>query len=1158
MKRLTFLLFCLLLGIGMANAQTTKVTGTVISAEDNEPIIGASIVVKGTTIGTVTDFNGAFSLDVPSSAKTLVVSFVGMKSQEIGIKPTLHVVLAADNQMLDEVMVVAYGTAKKSSFTGAASSVNAEKVLKDVPVTSFEQALQGATTGLTVNSSSGQPGAGLSIRIRGTGSMNATNEPLYVIDGVPVISGDIAVSGVSNDSKAFNIMSSINPSDIENITVLKDAAAASLYGSRAANGVILITTKRGKEGKTQINFKANWGFSDWAVKNRETVSGEQQHELTYEAYYNEGILYKDMSEEEARVYAQEGADTFAPLRDHYSNWEDALFKKSAFNQNYEFSAQGGSELTNFFASLNYKTEDGMINTTGMEGFTGRVNVTHKSKDGKMQMGANISFSKQKSEMASEGTAYANAYFVKNWYAIPNLPIYNEDGSFYEGFPLDQLNVPNPLRDQGLDKNTSEVLRSTNSLWASYKIIEGLTIKETISYDFIDNQSTTYWPMNSNNGEAYNGLMIKYPYQHHNIYSSTVLNYTNTFADKHNLDVLLGWDVDDRKEQFVQAVGANYPHDKLPELGNTSEPMTASSGYSEDHLLSLLSRINYDYDDKYYISANYRRDGSSRLGANTRWGNFWSVSAAWRLSQEAFMKNLTYVDDLKLRVSYGINGTLPSKFYSHLSLFGYGFNYQDQPGSAPTTIPNPDLGWEKNENFNIGFDARLFGRLSVAFDFYNRETKDLLQDVPLLSRINYDYDDKYYISANYRRDGSSRLGANTRWGNFWSVSAAWRLSQEAFMKNLTYVDDLKLRVSYGINGTLPSKFYSHLSLFGYGFNYQDQPGSAPTTIPNPDLGWEKNENFNIGFDARLFGRLSVAFDFYNRETKDLLQDVPVSMTTGFNNTLKNVGAMNNRGIELDMNYDVFNETAVKWSTGIVLSHNKNKISKLYGGKDIISGTSILREGESYYSWWSREWAGVDPQTGEEQWVLNTENEDGTINRGLTKDPSQAQRVIIGKPDPKVTGGWRNNLSWKGLDLSALFSFSLGGHIMDDPALLYTDTDGETAYQSIGIQQLDRWQKPGDITDVPRRINSYQYARYGSSRHMKSSNHLRLKTVTLSYNLPSKWMQAAGMRNVRIFASGNNLLTWAAYKNIDPEQPVNGVATWALPNLKSVTFGIEIGL
>ena len=221
---------------------------------------------------------------INSSAKTLVISFVGMKTQELAIKPVMKIALEPSNQVLDEVMVVAYGTAKKSSFTGAASSVNAEKLLQDVPVTSFEQALQGATTGLTVNANSGQPGAGLSIRIRGTGSMNATNEPLYVIDGVPVVSGDIAVSGVSNDSKAFNIMSSINPSDIENITVLQDAAAASLYGSRAANGVILITTKRGKAGKTQINFKANWGFSDWAVKNRQTVSGDQQHELTYEAY----------------------------------------------------------------------------------------------------------------------------------------------------------------------------------------------------------------------------------------------------------------------------------------------------------------------------------------------------------------------------------------------------------------------------------------------------------------------------------------------------------------------------------------------------------------------------------------------------------------------------------------------------------------------------------------------------------------------------------------------------------------------------------------------------------------------------------------------------------------------------------------------------------
>ena len=936
-----------------------------------------------------------------------------MQSQELHIKANMNITLKADAEVLEEVMVVAYGTAKKSSFTGAASTVNAEKALKDVPVTSFEQALQGATTGLTVNASSGQPGAGLSIRIRGTGSMNASNEPLYVIDGVPVVSGDIAVSGVRNDSKAFNVMASINPSDIQNVTVLKDAAAASLYGSRAANGVILITTKRGKEGKTQLNFKANWGFSDWAVDNRPIVNGDQQHELTYEAFYNEGILYKDYTDAEAKEYAEANTAFFAPKMDHYTNWDKLLFRNKANTQNYEFSAQGGNATTNFFASLSYKKEEGMVIGTGMHGITGRVNVSHRSQDNKMQMGANISFSKQKSEMASEGTAYSNPFFVRSWYAIPNLLSHNEDGTFYEGGIMEAANLPNPLKDLGLDKNSSEVLRSANSLWASYQIIEGLTIKETLSYDYINNESVTYWPIDSNNGEASNGLMIKMPVQHHNIYSSTVLNFNKTFNNVHNLDVLVGWDVDDRKQKFIQAVGSGYPNNRLPELINTSKPMTASSWVDEDHLLSMLSRINYDYDNK------------------------------------------------------------------------------------------------------------------------------------------------YYFSANFRRDGSSRLGKNKRWGNFWSVSGAWRISKEKFMEDLTFINDLKVRASYGINGTLPRGFYSHLSLYSFGFNYQDRPGSAPTTIANPDLGWEKNKNLNIGFDTRLFDRLSVAFDYYDRKTEDLLQDVPVSMTTGFTSMLKNVGSMVNRGVELDIQYDVLVDSPLKWSTGLVLSHNKNKVTKLFEGKDIITGTSILREGESYYSWWSREWAGVDPETGEEMWVLNTKNEDGSLNKELTKNPALAQRIIVGKPDPKLTGGWRNTISWKGLELNALFSFSLGGHVMDDPCLLYTDSDGDSPFQAIGTQQLNRWQKPGDVTNVPRRINAYQYARYGSSRHLQSSDHLRLKTISASYNLPSNWVNKVGMSNVRVFVSGNNLLTWSKYDNIDPEQPVNGIASFALPNLKTVTFGLEIG-
>lgn len=944
----------------------------------------------------------------------MVISFIGMATQEVAIKANLQIFLKADAEVLDEVMVVAYGTAKKASFTGAASTISAKKILKDIPINSFEEVLQGSAPGVTVNSNSGQPGAALSIRLRGTGSMNAGNEPLYVIDGIPVVSGDVAVSGVSGDTKSFNIMSSLNPSDIENITILKDAAAASLYGSRAANGVVLITTKKGQEGKTTISFKANWGITDWATKNRETVNGDQQRELTYEAFYNEGILYKDYDEVQAKQYAQQNVDVWAPKLDRYSDWESALFKSNGSMENYEFAAQGGNENTNFYASLAYKNEKGMVESSWMKGFFGRANVSHKSNDGKIKMGVNISMSKQSSSQVSEGYAYANPYFVTRWYAIPNIPIYNEDGSFYEGFPIANLGVANPVKDMNLDKSLSSVFRSSNSLWASYEIIKGLILKQTLSYDYIMNEATTHWPKASHNGNLHQGLMIKIPYQNHNIYSSTVLNYITTINEKHNVDVLIGWDVDDKKETYVEAVGKGYSTDLLPELENSSTPMTASSGYSRDRLLSVLSRFNYDYAGK------------------------------------------------------------------------------------------------------------------------------------------------YYISANYRRDGSSRLGINKRWGNFWSVSGAWRISSENFMQGLPWINDLKLRVSYGINGTLPSKLYSHLSLMSTGYDYQDKPGIAPGTIPNPDLAWERNKNFNVGFDTRLFERLSFSFDYYNRLTTDLLQDVPTSMTVGFTSALKNVGSMINRGVEIDISYDIFKHSAIQWTTGLALSHNKNKIDKLYDGKDIISGSSILREGESYYSWWAREWAGVDPQTGEEQWVLNTQNKDGSLNKELTKNPGEAQRIIIGTPDPKLTGGWRNSLSWKGLEFNALFSFSLGGKLLDAACLTYTDTDGENAYYAIGKQQLNRWQKPGDITDVPRRINNYTYARYSSDRHMHTNNYLRLKSVSLSYSLPKQWLNPLNINNLRVFVSGSNLLTFQSYDNVDPEQPINGNVNFAFPAMKSVSFGLELSL
>lgn len=1021
MKKAILLLFtCFFISMGLVTAQMQRVTGTVISEEDGLAIAGASVAVKGTTQGTITDLNGHFNLaDVPNSAKTLLITFVGMEPQEVDVKPNLRVVLKLSSQQLDEVMVVAYGTIKKASFTGAASTIHAESAFKDIPITTLEQALQGNVPGLTVNQTSGQVGTSVNVRVRGTGSMNASNNPLYVVDGVPVMSGSVANIAYSSkgDTRDFNIMSSINPDDIESVTVLKDAAAASLYGSRAANGVILITTKKGKAGKTSVRLKANWGISDWAVNNRPSVTGEQHRELTYEAFYNQGVLMGGYTDAQAKKYADARIDMFAPKLEHYSDWKDVLFKKNASTQNYEFSAQGGSEQTQFYASLGYNKEEGMVIYTGLEGFTGRLNMSHKSKDNRLQIGANISFAKQSSRMVDESTSYSNPYYLVNWVCIPNIPVYNEDGSYYDfknNLAANSLGLINPAKNLGLESNTSDVLKSVNSLWAQYQIIEGLTLKQSVSYDFTLNNVESWRPSTSQNGMASNGVMTKVPFQFQNLYSSTLLNYTRVFGAKHTVDVLAGWDIDMRHEQYTASTSSNFPSDKLPEMINGANPLTTESSFSDDRVLSFLSRVNYDYDAKYYASANFRRDGSSRLGINQRWANFWSASAAWRISQESFLRDVSFLDDLKIRLSYGVNGTLPSGLYANKALVTFGKNY---------------------------------------------------------------------------------------------------------MKN---------------------------------------PGSFVTQLANPDLSWEKNYNLNIGFDLRVFNRVGIAFDFYNRNTTDLLQNLPVSMVTGFSSILKNVGEMNNRGVELDISVDVFKDSPVKWTTGLALSHNRNKITKLNEGKDIIGESGILREGESYYAWWSREWAGVDPATGEEQWVLNTQNEDGSFNRELTKDPALAQRIIVGKPDPALIGGWRNNVSWKGLTLNGLFSFSLGGHVMDDMELLNTSTDGATAYTVISVEQLNRWQKPGDITNVPRRINNYDLAWYGSTRFMRSSDYLRLKNVSLSYTLPGKWTRVAKMDNVRVFFSGTNLLTWSAYKTIDPEQPIDGITSFSFPALKTFTFGIEIGL
>lgn len=1008
------------MSMGLAIAQNTTIKGIVID-ESNEAVIGASVVVKGTTTGTVTDIDGNFTLSVPSTAKTIVIRYIGMADQESPISNNMVVRLKASSQDLDEVIVIAYGSAKKTGYTGAGNNVKG-KDIERVPVSSFEQALQGAAPGVTVTSSTGQPGASQSIRIRGVGSMNASNAPLYVIDGVPMLTstnttdpGNFSLSGVSGNAGSLGISNQINNSDIESITVLKDAAAASMYGSRGANGVILITTKKGKEGKSQFKFNGSWGVNDWAVKNRSIISGDDMRYLFAESYRNAlsdayGDRYTDADYWES-AWEKVNKDTPIPANG-YSDWEKELFDDYGFIQNYELVASGGNNKTKYYASLGYRDENGKTAYSWLKQYSARVNLTHE--EGNLKFGANLAITKIDQRAASEGTSYSNPYYATRTYLFPTTPIYNDDGTYYTGSLL--RGYANLVKDAGLDYSGNDMFSSSNNAWAEYKIIKGLIFKQTLSYDYLVNYATTNWPSNSNNGAVSQGTTIKLVPTYQKVYSSSLLTYDNTFAEKHNVNALLGWDVDKRLYNIVQAVGKGFGSPDLKELASAATPTTAFSNHTDDRILSLISRINYDYDNKYYLTGTYRRDGSTRLGKNTRWGNFWSASGAWRISQESFL-----------------------------------------------------------------IDSEI-------------------------------------------------------------------------------IDNLKIRASYGTSGTLPVNLYSHLSTYSFNADYVGSPGSYPSRLPNPDLTWEKNHVFDIGLELRLFDALSFEFDYYNRNTKDLLMDVPVSRTTGFSTTLKNAAEMNNKGVEFDISYDIFKDSEFKWTTGLALSYNKNKITKLYEGQTEIINTEytnlINRVGEAYNSLYVREYAGVNSATGAEQWYTNKTLADGSIEREITEDPTKANRVIVGKVSPDWTGGWRNNFSWKGFELTAMFSFVTGGDFFDSGWTSVSNGMYDFTYLP-AKSQLDRWQNPGDDTDVGRRVYNYRYGNYNSSKWVHPYDHIRLKNLTFAYSISSKLAKTMKISSLRIYATGNNLLTWSKTDDFDPEVPANGQVGYNSPPLKSMVLGIELG-
>lgn len=659
-----------------------------------------------------------------SSAGTLVISFIGLQTQEVDIKPVMKVVLQSDAEVLDEVVVTGYGSFKKASFTGAASTVNTG-ALEDIPVISVEDKLAGGVAGITISQASSNPGGVSNIRIRGMGSINAGNDPLYVIDGTPVTSGDGSEFGDAYNDAGTNVLATLNTNDIESITVIKDAAAASLYGSRAANGVIVITTKSGSAGKTQINFRSDWGFSNMAINYRPMLSGDARREMLWTGLKNYALYSEGLADAAASSFADTEIDKYAAKpATGWTDWKDLLFQNGG-HQNYQLNVSGGNDRTRFYASMSYTKQDGIVQNQGLERFTGNANLTHTFNRFTLQVTSQIS--KMRQSKTLEGTSYDGAVANYAFFQSPSTSAYDEEGNLLEVGGSSLNGGVNPLYEWQHSYDLNTMWKTFNTAKLTYRIWDNLSLSEKISYDYMTSTEDVLWDRSSNNGSP-SGVMQRIINKNERLNTQTQLTYVKSFGE-HDVDALLGFETEDNNYTYNYLSGQEYPGD-LYEFVNAG----STSGESNDYtyrLTSFLGRVNYNFAEKYYLGASYRTDGSSRLSRENRWGSFWSVSGAWRFTSEKFAAPIREVlTDGKLRFSYGVNGTQPSDYYAYMNLYTYGIIYNGQAGMAIESIANPDLKWEKNKTWNIGLDLNLWNRISITLDYYQRKTTDLIYDLPI--------------------------------------------------------------------------------------------------------------------------------------------------------------------------------------------------------------------------------------------------------------------------------------------------------------------------------------------------------------------------------------------------------------------------------------------
>ncbi len=982
-----------------AQAQERTVSGTVTSDESNEGLPGVNVIVKGTTVGTVSDINGNYRLQVPEDAETLQFSFIGYitKETEINNQNTINISLASDVQALEEVVVVGYGTQSEKFGLQSVSQVDAED-LENQPVVNVQELLQGRAAGVQMVGTSGVLGARANVRIRGASSIGAGNQPLYVIDGVPLNDGEY-----SNDlgAEPLNPLQNLNPNEIESISVLKDAAAVAIYGSRGANGVVLITTKQGSYNQqTAINVDYYTGFTE-PTNFFDMMNADQYRE--FRAAYET---------------AQDPADptTADSFGEGGFDWPGAVLRTGRIN-NYGVSATGGGEKTTFYVGGTYYNEEAFTIGNAIDKLNGRFNINHQATD-RLKFSVNLGLSVLDNDrISSDNSTFAP--LTSAYLQVPTVQPFNEDGTYTNtGF------IANVLAIEDLSKRELISRRTTGNFDLEYNLLDGLVLQSRFGIDLVQNEETTRDPDIVEPG----GYGYKRIIQDNKWLNNTTLRFERNLTEQHYLSVLLGYGYETSDINRITVEGTGFVSDQLPNVVSAATPSITAADAAKWALVSQFARVNYRFRDRYLLEGNVRRDGSSRFGSENRYGVFWAASAGWILSDEPFLADVGFIDNLKLTASYGTSG-----------------------------------------NDRIGE----------------------------LNAFN-------------------------------------------------------------------SRYYPSLGLYQGGIlgDYAGIPGIAPLQPANPNLQWEETTQLDVGISTALFdNRLTLEANYYIKNTDNLLLEVPLPLTTGFVDINQNTGELENRGVDLLIGGDIVRNEDFSWYVSLNAGYLENEVIDLPDDQnleepDFIEGTASQRaiEGQSINTFYLIRYNGVNPQTGDAEWLDATGE--------ITNAPTPADRVIVGSAIPNWTGGLTNTINYKGLSLNVLFNFVSGSKVFRG-GRRFTENPATAFNKSTNL--LDYWQNPGDNTYFPA-LGSTTAPLFAtrSTAQLEDGDFIRLRTATLSYTLPTSVLSATNvLRNARVYVTGRNLLT---FSKTDLEPEVNGLGNDPLgqgegfftpPQARSVTIGVTLG-